>query len=269
MITLEMVTGAPIPVSVLRTELHQPSIYEISLLGEEAFDFVTSIMKVSPEMFVDRIVNDIIKKTKKEEIKDFTDKDEEELRKEFSKTFSSYFDVFFQYLLVGDQKKDFLGFFYLIFPDVEKIDILEADKEMLFFLKDGSIVTVMEFQWEEIRKVILSVFSYGDKDENNEEFNPAGREAQRIVEKIKEARKKRNPQYEEEIEVGTVLGTMASILASLDKLSLNEVTKLTFSQLVIQLDRSQKLKEYDDIITSSVFAGVPDGVELPNWSETV
>lgn len=267
MINLDLITGAPIPIEEMRTEMHQPTIYEISLLGEEEFNYVTSIIKITKEDFIKENIR-MYKKKAKENEEEVGKEIIEEIKKELEMFYTSDFSVLLQLLTNEKNKNSFLSFLYLIFPGAKNIEISLADEEIVFYFDDTNIVTIMEYEWETIKDKIIYAFSYGDKDEDNEEFNPAGKEAQAIVDKIKEARERRNKNKKGEFRGGTQIGTMSSILSTISGVPINDIVQLTFAQTVIQLDREMEMKEYDSILSTSTF-GLPEGTKLPDWLKTV
>lgn len=234
---LHYITGVNIPIPVLKQELHQPTIKEIALMGEEYCFSCVSVFKMSDGKQLSQKV-----------------KQEKGLNMEFSD-----FEAFMQLVLTeGNLNKQIESFFFLLFPTLSKIVWTESTFSMQFNnTKKAIVMTPSIFQ--EIKNVILIMFCLDGKSQS-EEFNPINDRAAKIAEKLKRHREriaKQNQNMQEDVDDNDdFLSNMISCFSAVGQIPVTDILNYTYYQLIQQFRRSMMLKSATDQIRMSVMGGL-------------
>lgn len=290
--TLKKVTGVDFFFGPLETFVHQPNISEISTIGEGLFFRAIELFSGSEKDF-------FIKKR----LESVEEEERGALEAELGFIIQDDLDVFCQYAMDELNQRIVETLFVLIFPSFrgmnwekvndtkmfisakfqidltneEKIDIINKNsglgEEELRILISNKSIKVYHFSptlFLEIKELINFLFSYESSEEKDNEIKPLGAMAERIAEKMRKAAERRNRIYGNNEEKGpdSIISTMVSVLATSDKMSINEVLKLTFPQVLIQLSRTQLLRQYETQITLGAFGGL-DADDIADWQKPV
>lgn len=159
---------------------------------------------------------------------------------------------------------DFHAFFYLVFPNLQKIMVEESRFLMLTF--NGSQTFLKESTFLEIRNVVKKVF--GLEESNESEFNPANEAAAKIAKKLEDRHRRLAAERGDNDKEASMLLTSASMISTANSISIREVFNYTLLQLYIQVERIDNLKTYESQITLGAFAGLKD-VELADWRKQI
>lgn len=269
--TLTKVAGIDFYFTPFSTMIHQPSIKEIALLGEQNFFDALSILEGSSSDF---FIKQILKTTPSEEIG--------AIQAELNYTITSDLDVFYRYCLGKREQQIMKSFFYLIFESLRNINFVQiGNTKMLIqfsfhdcFSKEADqiqTITLDNKGFDELKDTISDMFSYETIENKEAKLNPAGEMAKKIAEKMAAAAERRAKIYghnNKSKDTESIISTMVSILATSDGILLTEILKLTFPQVLIQLNRTQLLQQYHTQITLGAFGGL-DANDLANWQESV
>lgn len=259
---LKRIAGVDVPIPELQIALHQPTLKEIALVGEENFFRVIQLFNsCDPERFKEIMTDGL----EGQELA----MQKHKIRTEYSNEWQIFCFQVSQSQLLEVSLKMFL---MLLLPDIKNITFLQNPLIIqLTFNGEKQAVLLNERNFGIFKDTITFLFDTSSEDDKKEELNPIGEQAERIAAKMREAaekRRKMNDTGNEEKEDSSALGTMASILATSDGLSINEVLELTFPQLIIQMNRTTLLKSYQTQITMGAFGGLKSE-DIVQWQKTL
>ena len=238
-ISLALFAGADIPVPDCKLIIHQPTIQEIGMIGEM-------------EYFTGGQLLGVTKKT--------IDIEDESLLEN-----TSNFQIFMTTILdkrMADKKENLMQALSLLCPNYK---IVFTPSSMLM-TKEGQSVIIDENNFELLQEVIFQVLCIGNQDGIQGSFNPKGKKAKLIAEKLMKARAK----VAEQNGTGkqSILAQQASCLAIGLKLPLDKVLNMTLYQLLDQMERYQLYLAWDIDIRSRM-AGAKNDKEIENWMKPI
>lgn len=235
---LMLFTGVDIPFPGAQISIHQPSIKEIGLVGEESFYSGCGVLNFSKNSLSseDRIA-----------LKDYTD-----------------FEILMSMVNSRDfntqqSRIDMLMILTLLFPDYQ----IKLSQNEIVLLKEDESHLINSENFEEFKKILIAMFCLKGKG-NETEYNPSGDKAREIIEKLNKRKQKLAEQNGDQ--KVSVLNRFASILAIGQKQDLNEILDYTVYQLFDQFDRFA-LKEQFDIHLKAQLAGARDLGEIEDWKK--
>lgn len=235
---LMLMAGVDIPFPKAQVSIHQPSIKEIGLIGEESFYSGCGTLNFSKNSLSleDRIA-----------LKDYTD---------FEILMSMMNNKSFN---TQQNRIDMMMVLTLIFPEYQ---IHFTQNEIALIKEDESHLLNSE-NFEEFKKILTAMFCLKGKG-NETDYNPSGDKAREIIEKLNKRKQKLAEQNGDQ--KVSVLNRFASILAVGQKQDLNEILDYTVYQLFDQFDRFV-LKEQFDIHLKAQLAGARDLGEIEDWKK--
>lgn len=239
---LALMTGVDIPISEMQLVLHQPSILEISRVGEDEFLQVIHYLCINKESLV--------------------------MDKNISETMTN-----FQILLkvieqTGSEFKSALtSVLSLFFP--EFFSAVTPKNILLINRKDAKNVLIIDDSNFEILQPILkdvvcasSLFQEGDTS-----YRAGNAEAQKIIDKIMKARKKVATLKTKTKE--SILSRYLSILTiGIPSMSLQDCTNLTMFQLFDLLERFNLYTAWETDLKVKLAGGEPKS-EAENWMKNI
>lgn len=234
---LILLSGADIPFLEAQMIMHQPTIKEISMIGESVFYTGCGILNFSKEnlSLEDRVHLEHL----------------------------SDFEVLMS-LLQGNNieirknKINATMVLSLIFPEYE----IEFLKQGILLKKGDEIRSINSENFEKFKSNISAMFCLKGRQDDSQNYNPGGDKAREIAEKLK---KRKQILADKAGESNTsMLGRIASILAVGQNINLNSVLNYTVYQLFDQYDRFE-LKEANDMYFRAQLAGARDLKEIENW----
>lgn len=235
-ISLALLTGVDIPVSNPSIVIHQPSICEISMVGELQFMRGVNLLTVD----TDRL-------GLKERISNFkffitmmTEKEQEEAK---------------------ENKAAVIEALSLIVPNAKVM----ATPRALMINLNGQMITIDEGNFGNFQQVLQQVFCIRRHNEE-EDFNPSDELAAQIAEKIKKGRAKLAELKGEN--AGNALAKYLSVLSIATGLSLNECKGYTIYQLYDALERYSLYTNWDIDIRSRL-AGADAKGKPPDWMKNI
>ncbi|AXF52482.1 MAG: hypothetical protein [Caudoviricetes sp.] len=236
-----LATGIDVPFPELRMNIHQPSMKEISFIGEETFFLGCEILNFSKDKFLN-------------------DEDKNNLEDK------SNFQVFMT-ILKGQnpnaQKSKICAMMVLslIFPEYR----ISFQKNHIAFTKEGESDThsLSDDNFEKFKEIIVSIFCL--KKSNNEglNYNPGNDAARKIAERFRKNRAKIAEMKGESKKV-SILSRYISILVIGQHKSFESFLNYTVYQLFDEFERYE-LKENYDWILKAKMAGAKDLDEVDNW----
>lgn len=235
---LALMTGVDIPIPELQLTLHQPTIKEISMVGEKEFFIGIQLLCIKKEMYI---------------------ADENLL------AHTNNFQIFMAIMAeqqMADKKSCVMQILSLILPCYT---ITFTPRSMLLN-KDGVSVMIDEGNFEALQQVLSQQFCLKGSDQ--EQFNPQSAKAREIAQKLMRARS-RVAQLKAEENSGSMLGQYISILTvGLGSMTVADCMSLTMYQLYDLVERYSLYVNWDLDIRAKL-AGSTDNKPVDNWMKQI
>ena len=235
---LALMTGADIPLPELQLAQHQPTIYEISMLGEQDFFIGIQVLCINKEMY-----------TSDENLLEHT----------------TNFQIFMAMMnepQMADKKNCVIQTLSLLFPEHQAL----FTPRSMVLNKDGTTVMIDEGNFEILQQVLSQQFCLSGSGQ--EAFNPKDSKAKEIAQKLMRARQRVAEQKAHE-NSGSVFGQYLSILTiGLHSMSLQDCVQLTMYQLYDLVERYSLYINWDLDIRAKL-AGSTDNKPVDNWMKQI
>ena len=238
--TMALMTGVDIAVPELQLTLHQPSIKEISMIGEQEFFIGIQVLTVKKNLYI---------------------QDEAVLAQ------TSNFQIFMTMInekQMADKKSAVLQVLSLIIP---KFKVVFTPRSMILNSPEVNI-TIDEDNFEFLQNVLIAQFCLSGSGQEN--FNPKSKKAQEIAQKLMKARQKVAAQ--KAVENGSdksMFNQYLSILTiGLNSMSLFDLMELTMYQLYDLIERYVLYINWDIDIRSRM-AGAKNDKPVENWMKQI
>ena len=241
-------TGVDIPIPEIQTVVHQPTIKEISYMGELEFFSAAQTFCFNKDLL---IAGNPEGKTGLEAMNNFqifmtliTDEKVKDVQK---------------------RKNDMISFFALIFPNY-----------MLNFLPRGLWLNntmlnhnflIDENNFDNIQNIIQQICCIGGIN-NKDGFNPVGTKAAEIAQKLMQARAKVAASKGEKAESGILSRYVSILTVGLESMSFNDCLNLTIYQLYDLIERYGLYTAWDLDIKSRLAGGKPDS-KPDDWMKNI
>lgn len=240
-ISLQLATGIDIPIPELDIMLHQPTIEEISYMGETDFFSALGFFTIKKEILKEKIgINNL-------------------------ENFSNY-EIFLELVNnkeIEEKKELVLSFLSLI---IIGRTVKITKNGIMLFKKDSEIITVEKENFELLQEIVKEIFCIKEKEKNELNYNPKGKKAKEIAEKLLKGREKVSKLKGEDR--GSLLGRYCSILAIGLKIDLKIIIKYTVYQIYDLLERFKLYTEYDLDIKVRLAGGQPEGSPI-DWMKNI
>lgn len=231
-----------IPFTQARINIHQPTLREISFIGEESFHIGCQFLNFS------------ISKLSVEDKSNLSNKTD--------------FEVFMSVMNSKEKaryKVDALLVLTLLFPDFQ----IKFEIDKIVLTREGYFTTcINQFNFDAFKDILVSMFCLNDAEQGEGNYNPAGQYASKIAEKFK----KRQQQLAKAKGVNTqkiaIFSRYVSILAVGEHKDINELMDYTVYQLKAEFKRFQKKQEFDFYIKAKM-AGAKDLEDVDNWMDEI
>lgn len=237
---LLLLSGNDIPFPEAQVTIHQPRIYEIAYIGEEAFYTGCGFLDFSKKILDDK---------DKVRLSNYTD-----------------FNILMSIMISKDSSvkhniENALLVLSLLFPLYEigvradAIVLKQNDKEYL----------ITEKNFDAFKKILQSIFSFGNKN-NESDYNPSDSMAKRIAEKFKKRQEqlKKLANEKSDSKKFDILSRYVSILAVGAEKDINSLMNYTVYQLYNEFQRFQLKVQWDAYLQARM-AGAQDLDEVDNW----
>ena len=238
-IRLALMTGVDIPIPSCQLVVHQPSIKEISMIGETDFFVGAQCLTIEKSMHI---------------------KDESLL------STTSNFQIFMTIMTEQEQKdkkKNTLALLELIFPNDK---IVFTPRALLINRKDENII-IDENNFEDLQEVFQQMFCLSAAGQ--QAFNPANEAARKIAEKLMRGRQRVAAQRQaEEGGNGSILSQYLSVISVALHIPLQQVAELTMYQLYDLIERYSLYTNWDLDIRSRLAGGKPES-KPDNWMKII
>jgi hypothetical protein len=238
---LLLLSGNDIPFPEAQLVIHNPSIKEIGLIGEEAFFNGCAVLNFSKENLSNEDRFNLRDLSEIEILMMMMDNNHPEMRKNRVNAF----------LVLT-----------LLFPNYQ----LSTTKNSIVLKKDEQDFFINTENFLNFKEKLVHMFCLKGRGDDTTSYNPSGKYAQEIAEQFAKRRQiLAERQGEQKI---TVLNRYASILATGLRLDLNSVLQYTVFQLYDQFDRYE-LYEQADFYIRARMAGASGMKEPDNWKKDI
>ena len=238
-IRLALMCGVDIPAHELQAVIHQPSIKEISYIGEQNFFVGLQSLTVNKNLLPQG--NSLLEITTNFQIF-MTIMKEQETR---------------------DKKEAVMTLFQLIFPDTQIV----MTPMSIILNKEGQSSTIDEDNFEILQDYIKEIFCVNSGPMDQTTFNPADEKAREIAEKLMRGRQRVAEQKGEAR--SSAFGRYLSILTiGLNAMPLSEAMNLTMYQLYDLVERYTLYLNWDLDIRTRLAGGKPDS-KPDDWMKNI
>lgn len=236
---LALMAGIDIPIPQLQLTMHQPTIKEISYMGETSFFMGIQCLCLHKSMFI-------------------KDKDDEDSITNFQ---------IFMTIMNGketiDKKNAVIQIFQLVFPEYK---ILFTPMSLIF-QKEDQTITIDDSNFEVLQMALREIFCAKNGPMDQQAFNPANDKAREIADKIMRGRARVAAQNSGEN--SSIFGRYLSILTvGLSSMSLVELINTTMFQLYDLIDRYLLYTNWDIDVRTRLAGGKPDS-QPDNWMKNI
>lgn len=236
---LAMMCGTDLPVPECQIIIHQPSITEISLIGENVYFTGAQCLTLSKNMFTIQ---------GKEALGDITN-----------------FQIFMMVMLdkeAKDKKNAVIQTLQLLLP---KYKAMFTPRSFILSSPDGNI-TIDENNFDDFQNILKLVFCSKNGPMDQQSFNPQGNKAQEIAQKLMRGRDR--IAKEKNATNSSTITQYLSILTVGLHISLNVLKTYTLFQLYDLIERYELYTNYDIDIRSRLAGGKPDS-HPDNWMKNL
>lgn len=242
---LALLSGIDIPFPQAQLIIHQPTLKEISYVGEEEFFIGYELLNFSKNLL--------------------TEEDKDNLENQ------SDFDILIAILReknVVMQKNRNCVYMVLTLMFPEYIISLNQKGFVLVHNETKESHYIDNSNFEHFKILLNSIFNFKDDEDANKEMNPSGAMAKRIADKLKKRHQKLEELKKDEKKKITFLDRYISILAIGQSRDINSYFNYTIYQLLDEFKRFQ-LKQNYDIYIQAKMAGAKDLEEIDEWMKDI
>lgn len=234
---LALMTGVDIPIPELQLVIHQPTIKEISMIGEQDFFIGIQMLCVDKKIYI-----------------------EDESLLANTTNFQIFMTMLEQKQMV-DKKQSVQQVLTLLFPQAKVIFTPRS-----IFLNIGeSNVIIDEGNFEKLQEILIQQFCL--QGSGQEQFNPQSKKAKEIAQKLMKARQKVAQQKATE-NSGSMFTQYLSVLTIGTSLTLKDAMELTMYQLYDLIERYSMYLDWDIDIRSRM-AGAKGDKPIENWMKQI
>lgn len=237
-IRLALMCGSDIPIPELQMAIHQPTLKEISYIGEEDFFMAIQCLQISKNMFIKD--NSLLEST-------------------------TNFQIFMMVMSekeTQDKKKAVVQLFELIFPGYK----ITFTPNSILFIKDGNSVFLDENNFDIFQECLKDIFCFNNSRMDQTSFNPADKKAQEIAEKLMRGRQRVAAQKGESN--SSIFSQYLSTLAIGIPADIETLKNLTMYQLYDLVERYMLYINWDLDIKTRLAGGKPDS-SPENWMKNI
>ena len=228
-IRLALMCGIDIPIPELQTTIHQPTIKEISYIGEQEFFIGLQTISINKNMLT--WGKSVLESTTNFQIFMTIMKEQE----------------------TKDKKEAVINLFQLIFPGSQVI----FTPISILLNKEGQQILVDKNNFDILQEIIKKIFCVNSGPMDQATFNPADEKARQIAEKLMRGRQRVAEQKGETN--SSAFGRYLSILTiGLNAMPLSEAVNLTMYQLYDLVERYTLYLNWDLDIRTRLAGGKPD-----------
>lgn len=235
---LALMCGSDIPIPELQMAIHQPTLKEISYIGEQDFFMAIQCLQISKNMFIKD--NSLLEST-------------------------TNFQIFMTVMSekeTQDKKQSVIQLFELIFPGCKAT----FTPNSILLIKDGNSVILDENNFDTFQEYLKDVFCFNNTRMDQTSFNPADKKAQEIAEKLMRGRQRVAAQKGEAN--SSIFSQYLSTLTIGIPADIKTLMELTMYQLYDLVERYMLYINWDLDIKARLAGGKPDS-SPENWMKNI
>lgn len=236
---LALMTGVDIPVPELQVAIHQPTIEEISLIGEQTFFMGAQLLCLNKSMY-----------------------SQDESLLENTSNFQILMTLISQPEMT-DKKQDVLSVLTLLFPTKS---IIILPKVINLVEAEQPVISITDDNFENLQKVFNDLFCL--EASAQQAFNPADEKAKEIADKLMRGRARVAAQKSDGHGSGSVFSQYLSIIAIGASLNILDTIKLTMYQMYDLMERYSLYANWDIEIKSRM-AGAKGDKPIESWMKNI
>ena len=234
---LALMTGIDIPIPELQLVIHQPTIKEISMIGEQDFFVGIQLLCIDKKFYIE---------------------DENLLA---NTTNFQIFMTMIEQKQMADKKQTVQQVLTLLFPQAK---IIFTPRSILLNIGESNVI-IDEGNFEKLQELLIQQFCL--QGSGQEQFNPQSKKAKEIAQKLMKARQKVAQQKATE-NSGSMFTQYLSVLTIGTSLTLKDVMELTMYQLYDLIERYSMYLNWDIDIRSRM-AGAKADKPVENWMKQI
>lgn len=234
---LALMTGIDIPIPELQVTIHQPTIKEISMIGEQDFFIGIQMLCIDKKMYIE---------------------DEKLLA---NTTNFQIFTAMLNEQQMADKKQAVQQVLTLLFPQTK---IIFTPRSILLNINQENII-IDEGNFEQLQDVLIQQFCL--QGSGQEQYNPKDKKAREIAQKLMKARQKVAKLKATE-NSGSMFTQYLSVLTIGTSLTLKDAMELTMYQLYDLIERYSMYLNWDIDIRSRM-AGAKVDKPVENWMKQI
>ena len=236
---LALMCGTDIPIPECQITVHQPRLKEIALIGEVNFFTGIQTLCINKNMLT-----------------------QGETLLENTSNFQIFMTVM-QEKETLDKKEAVKQLFPLLVPQKQ---LILTPRSLILKDNDSSII-IDEKNFEAFQKVLSQIFCINTGPMGTQTFNPQGKKAKEIADKLMRARQKVAAQKTEG--EGSILAQYISVIAvGLNSMSITDCENLTMYQLYDLIERYSLFINWDLDVKTRLAGGKPDK-QPDNWMKNI
>lgn len=236
---LALMTGIDFPLNECALIIHQPSIKEISYIGETDFFMGVQLLSVNKSMY----------ETPEADLSEMTN-----------------FDIFIQLMNspeLKDQKSKVKQALSILFPSYQ----IMMTPRAIVFNREGNSFMLDERNFESFQQQLGQMLCL--QQSGQQAFNPGGDKAKEIAQKLQKARERVAAQKAKENGSSSMFSQYLSVLTvGINSMSLKETIELTIYQLYDLIERYSLYINWDLDIRSRL-AGAKGDKPVENWMKSI
>ena len=236
--SLALMTGIDYPIPELQIAVHQPSIKEISMIGEKDFFLGAQVLCLNKSLYIQ----------------------DENLLSET--TNFQIFMTIMQNKEAAQTRACVNKVLSLIFPNTTA---LFTPRSLLLNL-DNQSINIDEGNFEILQEVLKAIFCLSESGQDA--FNPANEEAKKIADKLMRGRQRVAAQKAKEGGDSIFTQYLSILTVGLESMGLNELMNLTMFQLYDLVERYMLYSNWDLDVRQRLAGGKPDS-EPENWMKPI
>lgn len=235
--TLILMSGADIPVPELQIAVHQPTIKEISMIGEKEFFMGAQVLCLNKTMYIQ----------------------DENLLSET--TNFQIFMTMMQSKEAANTKLCVMKVLNLLFPNAQ---VLFTPRSLVLNFEEQN-VSIDESSFENLQFIFSAIFCL--KESGQEAYNPANEEAKKIAEKLMRGRQRVAAQKAQE-NGDSIFSRYLSILTIGLHIKIQDMLDLTIFQLYDLIERFMLHMNWDLDVKQRLAGATPDS-EAEDWMKNI
>lgn len=239
---LALMTGVDIPLEQPQIIIHQPTLKEISMIGQKTFFSGIQFICINKKIYDNEADKNLLNQI-------------------------TNFQLFMNIISdkrMSDKKRDVISCFNLLFPNWQ-INIV-PQRSLLLNLNEENVI-IDEQSFDNLQQILRKMFKI-DTDINND-FNPIDERAAAIAKKLQRGRDRVAAQKRAKGEGTNSLGQYVSILPfACPSMSVAEICNLTIYQLYTLIERYGLYVNWDLDIRTRLAGGSPDS-KPENWMKNL